>query len=146
MTAEEVDKVANKSVEIINKSVVRIAENNALPDQQQEDEDDEFNADDLALLKEENTNEFNLQVASAELMGILFKTHRDFVSNLVTTLRTEIIPACFSSGEQRRLKLALYILDDMIENLGIDYIPAADFAQIVQAICGFCSHDSASIR
>ena len=32
MTAEEVDKVANKSVEIINKSVVRIAENNALPD------------------------------------------------------------------------------------------------------------------
>lgn len=146
MTAEEVDKVATKAVDIVNKSLVRIAENNALPAEEGEDEDDAFDADDLALLKEENSNEFDLQVGAAELMGILFKTHRDHVANLVATLRTEVIPACFTSGEQKRLKFALFILDDMIEHLGPAYFPAADFQQMVQAICGFCSHNSAALR
>jgi len=42
-----------------------------------------LDADDLALIKEENSNEFDLQIAAAELMGVLFKTHSQFVSGLV---------------------------------------------------------------
>ena len=88
MSAEEVNHLGEKSVSIVNKSLERIEENNKLPTDEVEDEDDQLDADDLALIKEENDNEYDLQIAAAELMGILFKTHRDFVANLVQTLRT----------------------------------------------------------
>lgn len=83
MTAEEVNHLGEKSIDIVNKSLERIQQNNALPGEDVEDEDDAFDADDLALLKEENSNEFDLQVATAELMGALFKTHKESVSGLV---------------------------------------------------------------
>lgn len=35
------------------------------------------------MIKEENNNEFDLQFAAAELMGILMKTHINFIGNLV---------------------------------------------------------------
>ena len=37
----------------------------------------------MALIKEENSNEFDLQIAAAELMGELFKTHQESVAGLV---------------------------------------------------------------
>ena len=127
MNAEEVAHLGEKSIDIINKSLMRIAQNNALPQEEVEDEDDVLDADDLALIKEENSNEFDLQIAAAELMGVLFKTHSQFVSGLVQRLRTEINPACFSATEQKRFKVALFILDDMIEHLGPTYFSPEDF-------------------
>ena len=130
----------------MNKSLERIQQNLALPHEEAEDEDDQLDADDLALIKEENSNEFDLQVAAAELMGSLFKTHKDSVSDLVQCLRNDVIPACFASSEQKRYKFALFILDDMIEHLGPSYFSAEDFQSIVQAICGFAAHNSAALR
>ena len=68
-----------------------------MPNEEVEDEDDVLDADDMALIKEENSNEFDLQIAAAELMGILFKTHKQFVNPLVQRLRNEVIPACYQS-------------------------------------------------
>lgn len=65
---------------------------------------------------------------------------------LVQRLRNEIIPECFASTEQKRYKFALFILDDMVEHLGPSYFSPEDFQNIVSAICGFCSHNSASLR
>ena len=53
----------------------------------------------MALIKEENSNEFDLQIAAAELMGELFKTHKESVAGLVQRLRNEIVPDCFASPE-----------------------------------------------
>ena len=94
----------------------------------------------------ENSNEYDLQLGAAELMGALFKTHKEFVAGLVQQLRNELLPECFGSQEQKRLKFALFILDDMVEHLGPTYFSPEDFQQIVQAICGFSSHKSASLR
>ena len=68
---------------MVEKSLQRITENNNLPNEEVEDEDDVLDGDDMALIKEENSNEFDLQIAAAELMGILFKTHKQFVDPLV---------------------------------------------------------------
>ena len=68
---------------MVEKSLQRITENNNLPNEEVEDEDDVLDADDMALIKEENSNEFDLQIAAAELMGVLFKTHKQFVDPLV---------------------------------------------------------------
>jgi hypothetical protein len=146
MAAEEVNHLGEKSIDIVTKSLERIAQNLALPQEEVEDEDDALDADDMALIKEENSNEFDLQIAAAELMGTLFKTHRESVTALVQRLRNEIIPGCFGSGEQKRFKFALFILDDMIEHLGPSYFSPEDFQSIVQAICGFSNHTSAALR
>ena len=119
--------LGEKSIDIISKSLQRIAQNNALPNEEVEDEDDALDADDLALIKEENSNEYDLQIAAAELMGVLFKTHSQFVAGLVARLRNEIIPECFAASEQKRFKVALFILDDMVEHLGPNYFSAEDF-------------------
>lgn len=60
-------------------------------------------------------------------MGVLFKTHSQFVQGLVARLRNEIIPECFAATEQKRFKVALFILDDMVEHLGPTYFSPADF-------------------
>ena len=80
------------------------------------------------------------------LMGALFKTHRDFVGEVVRRLRSELIPACFVSSEFKSYKLALFILDDMVEHLGPTYFSPEDFSNIVEAICRFSGHQSASLR
>ena len=141
MTQDEVKHIGDKSFDIINKSLERITQNKNIPNEHEvEDEDDALDADDLQLIEHENADEYDLQIAAAELMGALFKTHRDFVGEVVQRLRGELIPACFASNENKRFKFALFILDDMVEHLGPTYFSPEDFSTIVQAICGFCGH------
>ena len=83
MNAEEVQHIADKAIDICAKSLERIEQNNKLQGQEVEDEDDQLDEDDMALIKEENSNEFDLQIAAAELMGELFKTHKESVAGLV---------------------------------------------------------------
>ena len=127
MNAEQVNMIGDKSISMVTKSLERVEENKKAEKEEPEDEDDELDAEDLALLKEENNNEHDLQLGAAELMGALFKTHREFVAPLVQRLRTEVLPAAFTSGDQKRLKFAIFILDDMVEHLGPTYFSAEDF-------------------
>ena len=146
MNAEQVNHIGEKAVSMVEKSLDRVEENKKAEKEEPEDEDDELDAEDLALLKEENNNEHDLQLGAAELMGALFKTHRDLVAPLVQKLRSDLLPAAFQSGDQKRLKFAIFILDDMVEHLGPTYFSAQDFQQIVTTICNFAGSQSASLR
>ena len=42
--------------------------------------------EDMELIKEENRNEYDLQLSIAEIMGIIFKTHKELASTLTTQL------------------------------------------------------------
>lgn len=89
MTQEEVRELGDKCFRIVNKSLDRVNENNQADKNwaaEKEDDDEDFDAEDYALVKEENNNEFDLQFAAAELMGILFKTHISFVAEIVQRL------------------------------------------------------------
>ncbi len=89
MTQEEVRELGDKCFRIVNKSLERVNENNQADKNwaaEKEDDDEDFDAEDYALVKEENNNEFDLQFAAAELMGILFKTHISFVAEIVQRL------------------------------------------------------------
>lgn len=121
MNAEEVQHLADKAIDLVARSLDRIEKNNKLPGQEVEDEDDALDEDDIALIKGENSNEYDLQIAVAELIGILFKTHKESVANLVQRLRNEVIPSSFACNETKRQKFALFLIDDMIEHLGPAY-------------------------
>ena len=84
---------------MVEKSLERVEENKKTEKEEPEDEDDELDAEDLALLKEENNNEHDLQLAAAELIGILFKTHKNDVAPLVQKLRSEVLVQAFTSGD-----------------------------------------------
>ena len=56
------------------------------------DEEDKLDEEDIAVLKEENKNENELQIQLAEILGILFKTHKELSRNLVHKLLTEVLP------------------------------------------------------
>ena len=38
-----------------------------------------------------------------------------------------MLPAAFGSGDQKRLKFAIFVLDDMVEHLGPTYFSPEDF-------------------
>jgi hypothetical protein len=79
-------------------------------------------------------------------MGILFKTHIEYVAELVGALQNEMLPQAFASNDQKRKKFGLFVLDDMVEHLGPNYFTQQQFGMIVQIICSFCSDKSASLR
>jgi len=48
-----------------------------------QEEDDGLDEEDLLVLKEENKNEFQLQLDLGEIIGALFKTHKQLVSSVI---------------------------------------------------------------
>ena len=60
MDAAQVAHIGDKSISMVAKSLERVEENKKAEKEEPEDEDDELDAEDLALLKEENNNEHDL--------------------------------------------------------------------------------------
>ena len=81
--------------------------------------------EDLVVLKEENKSENELQVSLAECIGILFKTHGPHCRNLVQVLQTTVLPAAVADGSKAKTKFLLFILDDMVEFLGPEFLGPA---------------------
>ena len=79
-------------------------------------------------------------------MGSLFKTAPTMVASLVQILRQTVLNEAFGSQVQKRKKFGLFILDDMVEHLGPNYFPPADYAAIVSTVCNFVNNPSASLR
>lgn len=68
--------MSEKVFEFLTQSENRLKDNQKYEKEQMEgDEDDKLDEEDLAVLKEENKNEYELQISLAEIFGILFKTH-----------------------------------------------------------------------
>lgn len=87
--------MAKLLIENYHKSDERIKENNDMvknnSDEAEVDEDDAIDEDDLEVIKEENNNEYDLQLSIAEIMGVLFKTHGAICQNLINELFTSIL-------------------------------------------------------
>lgn len=86
------DFFAKLFIDQYHKSDDRIKENNEMAKNDNvEDEDDQVDQDDLDVIKEENNNEYDLQLSIAEITGILFKTHGPLCGNLINELFTSIL-------------------------------------------------------
>jgi hypothetical protein len=131
LSQSEIDFLGERSMTIIRKSLERIKELDEIKKEEVEDEDDQLDAEDLNLIKDEGNNEYDLQIAAAELIGSLFKNAPTMVSGIVQTLRQTTLNEAFSSEVQKRKKFGLFILDDMVEHLGPNYFAPADYAVIV---------------
>jgi len=97
------------------------------------------------VLKEENKNENELQLALAELLGIMFKTHRDACQPLVQKLITEVLPKVAQDKGKAKTKFLLFVLDDMVEFLGPDFLGPV-YPQVVEQICSHTNSKYAAVR
>ena len=68
---------------MITKSDERIVENNNMAKREDEEDDEEEIQDDMELIKEENKSEYDLQLSIAEIIGVLFKTHKELCGQLL---------------------------------------------------------------
>ncbi len=88
-------------------------------EEQEDEEDEEEYEDDKEMIKEENRSEYDLQLSISEIIGTIFKTHKDKVSNLLNLLFTTVLPGALLQTEVKdKTKFVLFILDDMVEFLG----------------------------
>mmetsp|Transcript_1961 Transcript_1961/g.2898 ORF Transcript_1961/g.2898 Transcript_1961/m.2898 type:complete len:340 (+) Transcript_1961:2323-3342(+) len=140
-----VDAFGDKVLEFINQSSKRVEENTKYKEENQEDEDG-LDEEDIQVIKEENKNEQELQVTLAELFGAVFKTHRELSRPLAEKLLTVVLPKYGKDNASKHdMKLLLFVLDDMVEFLGPDFLGPV-YPQICQQICNYASSKFAPIR
>jgi len=146
LQAESVKAFSDKVLGFIKQSENRLAENTKYEEENAEgDEEDRLDEEDLIVLKEENKNENELQLALAELLGIMFKTHRDHCQPLVQQLISEVLPKVAKDTGKAKTKFLLFILDDMVEFLGPDFLGPI-YPQVVEQICGHTQSKYAAVR
>ena len=81
----------------------------------------------------------------AEILGVLFKTHRDHCQNLVQQLLNVYLPKVAQDTSKAKVKFLLFILDDMVEFLGPDYLGPV-YPAVCQQICSYTNSKYAAIR
>lgn len=141
-----VDQFAKQIFDFITQSENRIQDNNKYEKENMDgDEDDQLDEEDLLVLKEENKNENQLQLDLGEILGVLFKTHKEHVRNVVQELVTNKLPQLAKLESKQKKKFMLFVLDDMVEYLGPDFLGAL-YPSIVEQICGHASSKFAAIR
>lgn len=111
----------------------------------EEDEDDQLDQDEMEVIKEENNNEYDLQLSIAEIIGILFKTHGILCANIINELFTNILPQAIQTNEKQKTKFALFVLDDMVEFLGPELL-GAHYVDVAKQIISHCGSTIAAVR
>lgn len=100
----------------------------------------------MAVFKDEIKEENELQCSLVEILGLLFKTHKLHCRPLVDKVLNEILPKLTNTTDKAKQKFLLYILDDMIEYLGPEFLGFEIFHQVVGEVCKFAQSPNAAIR
>ena len=81
-------------------------------------EDDSLEGDLSDLLDEDIEKIQNIQSEISDVIGILFKTHKNLSGDIIEIILKEFLPKFVNSKSNFEQKMALYITDDLIEYLG----------------------------
>lgn len=141
---ESVDAFGDKVLEFITQSENRVKDNNKYQEENADDEEG-LDEEDIQVLKEENKNEMELQISLAELFGAMFKTHKDHCRNLLQKLLTQVLPNYADENDKHKSKFLLFVLDDMVEFLGPDFLGPI-YVQVCQQICKYATSKFSAIR
>lgn len=97
-------------------------------------------------MDEENEDEDSLYVALGDLMGILFKTHKELTLSIVYELYRNVLSFALQENQSEQMhKFAIFVIDDMIEFLGIELIPDI-WPNLLEALFRNACHKALSVR
>lgn len=79
-------------------------------------------------------------------MGVLFKTHKELTLGIVETLYSQVLSHALQEKQSEEMhKFGIFIIDDMIEFLGIELIPEK-WPHLCEALLRFACHKSCAVR
>lgn len=109
-------------------------------------QDEELEEDDAEAIEEENKQEENLHCCYAELIGALFATHKEETIPLAKMIYRDILPKVLASDQSSKIhKFGLFLIDDMIEHLGVELIPD-EWPHLADALTKFASDPYPEVR
>jgi len=140
MSAGEINEINEKIIKLLMDSDSRKNENEKF--KQEED----IEKEEIELIDEDNSSEEDLHVAIAELIGALFKTHRELCLPLVDLLCNNVINKVLADNVSDKMhKFGIFLIDDMIEFLGIELIPDR-WPQLSQQLLKFTTDPVCYVR
>ena len=96
--------------------------------------------DDEVILEEET------QVAVSEIIGQLFKTHKEMNASLIEFITNNLLPKVFGEGLSDTMhKFGIFLIDDMVEYLGYNIVPGM-WNNFLTVFLKFCVHKSLPVR
>lgn len=140
LAKEELDEISQNLIKLLVESDKRKLENEKYKSEGDVDEEE------VELLDEENSTEEDLQIAVAELIGSLFKTHKEMTLPLVELLYNEVLAKVLQPTLSEKMhKFGLFLIDDMIEHLGIELIPDK-WPTLLEALIRYSTDKSCTVR
>jgi len=108
-----------------------------------ESEDDDDYANDL----EQDIEEIeDLLVSISDLIGILFKTHKELSLGIVERITKQILPEFFkNTSSSFELKMGIFLVDDMIEYLGQSLLQSI-WKDLAFILVTYSNHEIPEIR
>lgn len=135
----ELSEVSKRIIKVIYDSDQR-------KDQEKNNNFEDVDSDEMELLKERISNEEDLQIAVAQLIGILFKTHKNLCLKFADFLYSEVIlKVCNQNLSDKIHKLGLVLIDDMLEYLGREVL-GEKFVKMAEILAEFIVDPCCSVR
>mmetsp|Transcript_71880 Transcript_71880/g.83546 ORF Transcript_71880/g.83546 Transcript_71880/m.83546 type:complete len:1110 (+) Transcript_71880:60-3389(+) len=140
MNEAEIGELSRHIFKILSESHLRKKETEK--EKETEDYDDEVKeAIDLEVDDEED-----LHVEIAELFGKLFHTHKELTVPVAKILYNDVLKTVLGPDQSDKMhKFGLFIIDDMIEHLGIELIPN-EWPSLQEVILKFATDKTCFVR
>lgn len=140
LAKEEIEQMGVKIFKEMQKSEDRKKENESAKKQGDLEEEE------VQQIDEENQEEDTLFVSLGDLMGILFKTHKELTLPIVEQLYKNVLQKALQPQQSEEMrKFGIFIICDMIEFLGIELIPQI-WPELLQALMIYVTDKSCAVR
>jgi phosphatidylglycerophosphatase A len=112
LNEEEIKEFSEKMLKLLKNSDEKKVLNKQTLSEDLDEEEKE-------MVDDEIKREEEVQVAISELIGALFKTHKNMTLGLANYLIYNILPAVFIENQtENMLKFGIFLIDDIVEFLG----------------------------
>lgn len=117
--------------------------NNKIYSDDEEDSDEDEIIDELDREVEEVED---VLVSIADVMGSMFKTHKENTLDVVNLLLNTLLPKYFQTNASNfEVKMGIYIVDDMIEFLGQELLPKI-WPELAKILLSYCDSTDPPLR
>jgi len=142
MNEDELNEVNECILKTLKISDERKTENKELYN----DNNDEYDDEDEEMLDATNNLEDELHLALAELIGTLFKVYKEITLPLAKMIYRDILPTVLNKDLPMNIqKFGLFLIDDMIEHLGIELIPE-EWPHLSEVLLRYATNEHIHLR
>ena len=112
-------------------------------DEDEDDDDEQLEkdlADDIEAIQD-------IQTEISDCVGFIFKTHKALSKDVIDVILKERLPLYFRTGASSfETKMGLFLVDDMVEFLGQEFLPTEIWDQMAKAVISYSNIKNDQLR